>query len=236
LISVLHVVVMNAKGGSGKTTVATNLASYCASQDYPTVLFDYDTQGSSSRWLRARPGNASRIRGVAAFEPARHGHARAWQPRVSEHTRYVIKDTPAGQSGTLLLDRVSESDIILIPVLPSAIDIHSTANFIRELLLRGKARALRKQIGIVANRTRARTRSLRNLERFLRNLDIPVIARVRDTHNYLHAAAQGIGVCELAGAAGRRDRGPWESILGWIQQFDRAPAALSPARQVAEEH
>jgi chromosome partitioning protein len=212
---------MNTKGGCGKTTVATNLASYCTSQGYATDLFDYDTQGSSTQWLKARDPGLPSIRGVAAHKPPQAGVTRSWQLRIPQQTRYVIQDTPAGHVGFDLVDRVNESDIILVPVLPSAIDIHSTANFIRDLLLVGKARAANKHIAIVANRTRVRTRSLDMLERFLRNLDIPVIAHIRDTQNYVRAAEKGIGVCELMERAAQKDTDPWSNILDWIQQHDR---------------
>lgn len=220
---------MNTKGGCGKTTVATNLASYCISQGYATDLFDYDSQGSSSHWLKARPGDLPVIRGVAAHKPPEAGMTRTWQLRIPVQTRYVIQDTPAGHIGFDLVDRVNESDIILVPVLPSAIDIHSTANFIRDLLLVGKARARNKHIAIVANRTRVRTRSLNTLERFLSNLDIPVIAHVRDTQNYVRAAGQGIGVCELADRTAQKDVAPWASILNWVQQYDNETDVSSAA-------
>jgi len=211
---------MNTKGGCGKTTVATNLASYCISQGYATDLFDYDAQGSSTHWLNARDSSLPSIRGVAAHKPPEAGTTRSWQLRIPEQTRYVIQDTPAGHVGFDLVDRVSESDIILVPVLPSAIDIHSTANFIRDLLLVGKARAANKHIAIIANRTRVRTRSLDMLERFLKNLGIPVIAHIRDTQNYVRAAEQGVGVCELADRAALKDADPWANILNWVQQYD----------------
>lgn len=211
---------MNTKGGCGKTTVATNLASYCVSQGLATDLFDFDSQGSSTYWLKVRSPESPLIRGVAAFQPPQAGMTRSWQLRVPPQTRYVIKDTPAGHVGADLADRVSESDIILIPVLPSTIDIHSTANFIRDLLLVGKARAGNKRIAIVANRTRVRTRSLEMLERFLKNLDIPVIAHIRDTQHYVRAAAQGMGVCELTEPAALKDKDPWANVLNWIQQYE----------------
>ena len=211
---------MNTKGGCGKTTVATNLASYCISRGYATDLFDFDTQGSSTQWLKTRDPELPSIRGVAAHKPPQAGVTRSWQLRIPQQTRYVIQDTPAGHVGFDLVDRVSESDVILVPVLPSAIDIHSTANFIRDLLLVGKARASNKRIAIIANRTRVRTRSLELLERFLRNLDIPVIAHIRDTQNYVRAAEKGLGVCELAERAAQRDSEPWAKILDWIQQCD----------------
>jgi len=217
---------MNTKGGCGKTTVATNLASYCISQGYVTDLFDYDVQGSSTQWLKARDPDLPAIRGVAAHEPPGQGITRSWQLRIPEQTRYVIQDTPAGQVGFDLVDRVNESDIILVPVLPSAIDIRSTANFIRDLLLVGKARAQNKPIAIIANRTRVRTKSLQMLERFLKNLDIPVIAHIRDTQNYVRAAGNGLGVCELAERAAQKDIDPWAGILGWIQQYDNKTTAI----------
>lgn len=225
---------MNTKGGCGKTTVATNLASYCVAQGYATDLFDYDAQASSSHWLKARSQDYPAIRGVAAYQPPQAGMTRSWQLRVAEQTRFVIQDTPAGHTGIDLADRVNEADVILIPVLPSAIDIHSTANFIRDLLLVGKARARNKRIAIVANRTRVRTKSLQKLERFLRNLDIPVIAHLRDTQHYVRAAEQGIGVCELAEHGARKDLPPWASILEWIRRDERdehnAPASLLHSR------
>ena len=220
---------MNTKGGCGKTTVATNLASYCISQGYATDLFDYDAQGSSLQWLKARDPDLAAIRGVAVHQPPPAGTTRSWQLRIPEQTRYVIQDTPAGHVGFDLVDRVNESDIILVPVLPSAIDIHSTANFIRDLLLVGKARARNKHIAIIANRTRVRTRSLELLERFLRNLDIPVIAHIRDTQNYVRAAERGIGVCELTERAAQKDVDPWANILDWIQQYDSKTVTIPAA-------
>ncbi len=220
----LRIVVMNTKGGCGKTTVATNLASHCISQGLTTDLFDYDSQESSIQWLKARDSELPAIRGVAVHAPPQAGMTRAWQLRIPQQTRYVIQDTPAGHAGFDLIDRVNESDIILVPVLPSAIDIRSTANFIRDLLLVGKARTLNKRIAIIANRTRVRTRSLDMLERFLKNLDIPVIAHIRDTQNYVRAAGRGIGVCELEERDAQRDIEPWVNILSWIQQYDNGMA------------
>ncbi|MCG7961877.1 MAG: ParA family protein, partial [Candidatus Thiodiazotropha taylori] len=46
-----RLLILNSKGGCGKTTIATNLAGYYASAGTPTALFDYDPQGSSHRWL-----------------------------------------------------------------------------------------------------------------------------------------------------------------------------------------
>ncbi|HFD78873.1 MAG TPA: ParA family protein [Gammaproteobacteria bacterium] len=226
----LRVVVMNAKGGCGKTTVATNLASFCACQGYGTALFDYDVQGSSSRWLKARPAQRPPVHGVAAWQPPAAGTTRAWQMRIPEHTRYVITDTPAGHAGLDIEDRVADSDVVLIPVLPSSIDIHSTADFIRDLLLEGKARARNKTLAIISNRTRIRTRALEKLDRFLNSLEIPVIGQIRDTQHYLNAAEQGLGVHELKESSARQDAHTWEQVLEWLQaQEERRGAGVTPA-------
>ena len=210
---------MNTKGGCGKTTVATNLASYCAAQGYGTALFDYDRQASSIRWLKARQkkGRAP-IHGVAAFQPPPEGVTRAWQMRLPEGTRYVITDTPAGYGDIDIEDRVAEADVILIPVLPSSIDIHSTADFIRDLLLVGKARSRNTRLAIVTNRTRIRTKAMEKLERFLQQLDIPVIGRIRDTQHYVSAAEKGVGVHELPERDAQKDIETWEELLGWLNR------------------
>ena len=213
----LKISVMNSKGGCGKTTIATNLASYCASHGFQTSLFDYDRQASSTRWLKGRPSSHPPIHGVAAFETPPTGMTRAWQMRVPHDTRYVITDTPAGYGLMELEDRVAEADVILIPVLPSSIDIHSTADFIRDLLLVGKARAHNTRLAIVTNRTRIRTRSVDKLERFLKKLDIPVIARIRDTQHYINAAEQGVGIHELKTKDAHKDRITWAELLLWLQ-------------------
>jgi len=116
---------------------------------------------------------------------------------------------------------VAESDVILIPVLPSVIDIHSTADFIRDLLLIGKARARNKQLAIVINRARLRTRALEKLERFVDSLDIPVVGQIRDTQLYVHAAEQGVGVHELADRAAQQDAECWAQILDWLRGEQR---------------
>jgi len=220
---------MNTKGGCGKTTVATNLASYCAAQGCGTALFDYDRQASSTRWLNIRQDSLPFIHGVAAFEPPKEGVTRAWQMALPAGTQYVIADTPAGYSTIDIEDRVAEADVILIPILPSSIDIHCTADFIHDLLLIGKARSLNKRLGIIANRTRAHTRAADKLDYFLRDLDIPVIGRIRDTQHYVSAVEQGVGIHELLERDGRKDADTWEHLLTWID------SSQQPVKSISEE-
>src|SRR5919204_301892 len=131
--------VINPKGGSGKSTIATNLAAYFAAARMPTALMDYDPQGSSLNWLRQRPAGLARIHGANAA-PAKPGRIRSHDMRVPDETRQLVIDAPAGATGLLLQEMLARTNCILIPVAPSSIDIHATANFIRDLLRAGRAR------------------------------------------------------------------------------------------------
>ncbi|MHB1240278.1 MAG: ParA family protein [Gammaproteobacteria bacterium] len=223
-----RIIVMNAKGGCGKTTIATNLASQYASRDFPTALFDYDPQASSTRWLRRRPGAYACLHGVAAYETRLANVTRTWQLRVPPEVQRVVIDTPAGLKGPELVEQLRGVDVILIPVLPSLIDIQSTADFIRDLLLVGKVRLPQTRLGIVANRVRENTLAFRSLERFLATLKIPVITRLRDTQNYVHAAERGSGIHELKAGQTRRDLMQWTEMMDWLE-----PDAVSPAQDLA---
>lgn len=225
----LRIAVMNTKGGCGKTTVATNLASYCASQGCATTLLDYDRQASSTRWLKARKGGQAFVHGIAAYKPPREGTTRAWQMQLPAGTRYVITDTPAGYSEHDIEDRATEADVILIPVLPSSIDICSTADFIRDLLLSGKARALNKRLALIANRTRVHTKAVEKLEHFLHGQDIPVIARIRDTQHYVSAVENGVGVHELQERDAQKETATWRGMLDWLDSSQEIPMGLPEA-------
>lgn len=206
------ILVINVKGGCGKTTIATNLSSHYATRGYGTTLIDYDPIGSSTRWLAQRTDQNKPIHGIAAY--ASPGNmTRAWQMRIPPETQRIIVDTPAGIRGQSLLDYIKDVHCIVIPVLPSALDIHSSADFIRDLLLLAKVRERGIKVLIVANRIRAKTQSMEKLDRFLCALHIPVIARLRDTQNYVHAAEQGCGIHELQSYTTHQDRQHWETLL-----------------------
>ena len=210
------IIIMNSKGGCGKSTIATNLASSYTARGFRTALFDHDPQGSSMTWLRLR-GTDRDIHGVAAHKATDLNVTRAWQLRVPPDIQRVVIDTPAGLSEQSLIRHVQGVDVILIPVLPSPIDIHATADFIRDLLLIGRTRSQNIRIGIIANRVRANTRAYQKLKRFLDQLDIPFVARLRDTQYYLHAVEKGCGIDEIREPGTRVDRDAWQGILDWVE-------------------
>lgn len=212
--------IINTKGGCGKTTIASNLASCYAAAGYKTALFDYDPQGSSMRWMRSRPQDAAMIQGVAAFQPVNSSVTRSWQLRVPPETQRIIIDTPAGLSGAQLANILKDNDTIIIPVLPSMIDIHATADFIRDLLLVGKIQRDKTRIAIIANRVKANTIAYQSLERFLDTLKIPFIAKIRETQHYIHASDQGIGIHEINSKQTQQDQLVWSGILEWLEETD----------------
>src|SRR5436853_1145016 len=185
--------VINSKGGSGKTTITTNLASYFAARNIPTTIMDYDPQGSSLHWLRTRTRPEARIYGANAA-PAKGGRIRSVEMHVPADTQQLLIDAPAGASGLLLQEMLNRADRIIIPVAPSAIDIHATANFIRDLLLVGRIRARNIQLAVVANRVRSSMPVYQPLERFLNSLGLPFLTRIRDSDAYVKAVGTGSGV------------------------------------------
>ena len=207
--------VINPKGGSGKTTVATNLASALAAGGMATAIMDYDPQASSLNWVRLRAPNSAKIHGANAA-PQRTGRLRSLDMHVPASTRHVVIDAPAGAAGLLLQDLLARADAILVPVGPSAIDIHATANFVRDLLLTGRIRARSIRLGVVANRVRNSMPVYQPLERFLGSLNLPLLARLSDSDAYLKAAETGVGIFEMEDD-GCAEREQFRPIVDWVE-------------------
>ncbi|EAR07253.1 ParA family protein [Reinekea blandensis] len=211
-----RILVANAKGGSGKTTVATNLSSYFAARDEHCTLIDFDPQGSASQWLQLRQSERSKIHGVSAFKKSATQVTRTWYLRnLPAQTTKVVIDTPAGLTGALLNDLVRESDYIVIPVTPSPIDIRATTLFIKELFLTPAYRANPRSIAVVANRVRKNTLVYSKLELFLKSLKIPFVCSFRDTQYYIRASEYGMGIHDLNNAKSE-DVTDWQTLVDWI--------------------
>ena len=224
-----RILVTNAKGGCGKTTIATNIASYYASQDLNVRLFDHDNQGSSLAWLDRRTQDKNIIHGIDASKNFDHRLTRSWQLRVPPDTDVAVIDTPAGVDVSELAALFQTDDSVLIPVLPSPIDIHATAHFIKELLTTGKARKQMVRLAVIANRVRKHTVMYHSLERFLFSLNIPFISSLRDTQMYTKAIELGIGVQEVKSSRAKVDRDQWAPIIRWLDTpVVREPAEITP--------
>ena len=209
------IVILNPKGGCGKTTLATNLASYFALRGPPPALIDNDPKGYTVRWLEKRPRNSCEIHGVANYNLSNHA-TRTWQLRIPNETSTVIIDTPAALGRQEINELTYDADCILIPVLPSAIDIRYATNFIADLLLLTQ---FDRPVAVVANRTRQNTNSLTKLLGILTSLETPIIGVLRDSQNYLHAADLGLGIYEMPHHRVRKDVEQMDLIIDWLDQL-----------------
>ena len=209
------IVILNPKGGCGKTTLATNLASYFALQGPTPTLIDADPIGFTTRWLQKRPQNRSRINGISVGEFASHGK-RTWHYLVPKEAGPVIVDTPAALNRRAISELTYDADCILVPILPSAFDVQVTAGFIAQLLLLTE---FDRPVAIVANRTRKNTRSLAALLEILKGFETPTIAVLRDSQNYVHAAELGLGIHELPPHRARQDTEQLDLVVNWLDNL-----------------
>jgi chromosome partitioning protein len=212
-----RILVLNPKGGSGKTTLVTNLASYFASRGDRPLLSDNDQQGSSTRWLKKRKPEQAFIHGIAAFE-RNSRMTRAWQMRIPPDAAHVVVDTPAAVLAQDMPEMTRTADAIIVPVLASDIDIHAFSRCISDLLLIAKVRRDENRIGVVANRVKRNTLVYQSLMRFLNTLRIPVIATLRDSQNYVRAAELGVGLHEMKKNVVAQDLDDWEPMLAWLRE------------------
>lgn len=200
------VVVANPKGGVGKSTLSTNIAGYFASRGHAVMLGDADRQQSSRLWLSLRPPAARAIR--------------TWDvgpdfiAKPPKGTTHVVLDTPAGLNGWRFNDVMKLADKIIVPLQPSVFDIFATRAFLDELA--GNQHALKAQIGIVGMRVDGRTLAADQLQTFVNSLDLPVLGSLRDTQNYLHLAARGLTVFDVAPSKVERDLEQWKPICEWM--------------------
>ena len=211
------IVLLNAKGGAGKTTIAVNLAGYYAHRGRATTLLDYDKQGSSSRWVEARPKDLPVINLVKGYESSQMV-TRSWAMRIPPQTEYLIVDTPARIERDQLQDWTRDASAVIVPVLPSGIDIHAASRCIADLLLIAKIGLHEGRIAVVANRARERTRAYQALRRFLASLDIPYVTTLRDTQNYVRAASEGMAIHEMKSYRTGKDKAQWQLLIDWLDQ------------------
>lgn len=227
-----RIVILNPKGGCGKTTLATNLASYYAQRKTQPAVMDYDPQGSCTTWIEQREKSMPPVYGIEAYKQLMHA-TRSWQLRVPVETKNVIIDTPAGIAKGDLQQLTQDASSVLVPVMPSSIDIRAASRCIADLLLVAKIDRRDRKLAVVANRTRQNTKSLDTLMRFLDSLDIPIIAVLRDSQNFVHAAEAGLGICELPPHKTRKDMEQFEKVTTWLDHWQERRVTPSYPDNVA---
>lgn len=202
------IVVANPKGGVGKSTLATNLAGWYAREGRAVMLGDVDRQQSSRRWLALRPAHLPAIRGWDV-----DGNDIARPPKGTTH---VVLDTPAGLHGKRLDEVMKIADRVIVPLQPSLFDIHATHDFVSEL--KSHRRADKVAVGVVGMRVREHTISHDQLHAFVATLPAPTLAFLRDTQNYVHLAARGLTLWDVAPSRVERDLEQWQPILSWLSK------------------
>ena len=200
------IVVANPKGGVGKSTLATNVAGWLARQGHAVMLGDVDRQQSARTWLSLRPAGLPKI---ASWDVA---HDEIVRP--PKGTTHVVLDTPAGLHGKRLDEVMKIADKVIIPLQPSIFDIHATHEFIRELL--AHRRGDKVGVGVVGMRIREGTISADQLRSWTGTLETPVVTFLRDTQNYVHLAARGLTLWDVAPSRVERDMAQWQPLISWI--------------------
>jgi chromosome partitioning protein len=212
-----RIMVLNAKGGCGKSTLATNIAAYFASQweNANVALADFDPQKSSLDWLATRPEDRPPIKALDAVEDGlRH---------LAPNTDFLVLDAPASTHGPTLTAMVRHAETILVPVLPSSVDIQAASRFIEEIREVGRVERKEVKMAVVANRVRENYTIFGELDAFLRRLPVPYLGHLRDAQNYVRAYSRGLGIWELAPYQAWQDWEQWEPVVAWLESKRSQP-------------
>ena len=202
------ILVVNPKGGAGKTTVATNLAGGLASRGHDALLWDLDRQHSALTWLSMRPAHVPHIRRL----DRREGES----PGPVGKDAWLVIDSPAGIHGKSLSQTLRHADKVLVPVQPSVFDMAATSVFLQALTEEKVIRKSRTFVGVVGVRVDPRTRAAATLEGFLTQFDLPVLTYLRDSQVYPNAAFNGLSIFDLPSHLSERDQQQWAPVLDWV--------------------
>ena len=202
------VLVANPKGGAGKTTLATNLSGCFANQDKRVTLCDLDRQQSALRWMAFRDPAMAPVTGYFAGNQI--------VLNLPQEADWAVLDAPAGLQGYKLSGYLRTVDKVLVPLVPSVFDMAATEDFLNSI--RSELRGRRAVLGIVAMRVDPRTKAAGMLEEYLKHFDIPIVAYIRSTQNYVNVAAAGLTIFDPPRARNKRDIEQWQGLISWLEK------------------
>ena len=203
------ILVANPKGGSGKTTLVTNLAGYLAKQNQRVVVLDLDQQKSSLDWLSLRSHELPSISGIGSEREISKGDMKKID--------WLVLDSPAGMQGKDLAHALKLANKVIVPVQPSVFDMVATRDFINRLAEEKTIQRKKSCIGIVGMRVDPRTRVASTLEQFLLQYDFPIITYLRDTKAYTNAAFNGKSIFDLPFHQAEQELIQWKTLTQWIK-------------------
>ncbi len=214
-----RILVINGKGGCGKTTIATNLAVAYASADHVVALMDNDPQASSTYWAEQRPAELPTVHLVAAHRRSSMYQTQAFQNRLPPNVDRIIVDGHSNARDRDLEMLLKQTDVVLVPLQPSSIDIQAGSRFITELVTHRVFRAAPRPLGVIANRVQPNTETHAKLQHFLACLDVPTVATFRDSPVYMEAAEHGKGIVDMIDSrAARKETPAWWELMRWIDE------------------
>ena len=206
------ILVASSKGGCGKTTIATNLAAHFAQQGKNTVLVDADRQGSSQRWAEKRAELPAAVLAISALRPN-------WENKIPEDAERVVIDGPAGIRAGELAELLNGVDALLIPVLPSRIDLEASETFLREIANLGRVKRGTVAVGLVANRLKPWTTASQEAIEEIKRLPFPLLAQLRDTQGYVLVAGLGKSIFDYHSELIRTHQEDWDKLLRWLKKL-----------------
>ena len=206
------ILVASSKGGAGKTTLATNLAAQFALEGKRTVLVDADPQHSSTRWAERRSELESAVLPIDA------GGKKAWRNSLPDDAERVVIDAPAGAMAEDLQAFIELADAIMVPVLPSALDIEATVGFLNSLSKVPRVHKRKLPVGLVVNRSKPWTNTSQQAVEMLKSWPYPVVAQLRDTQAYVVLAGLGRSLFDYRSAQVREHQADWDPLLKWVKK------------------
>ncbi len=202
------ILIANPKGGSGKTTLSTNIAGYLAARGQRAAILDLDRQKSATQWLANRPRSLPSIELMQS------------DGEKSAPVDWLVIDSPAGLHGKNLEHALKLVHKVVVPIAPSAFDIQASRDFLEVLHHEKTVRKGKIFVGVVGMRMDPRTRAALTLEQFLKGLDLPVLAYLREAQVYVNAAFEGKTLFDLAPSLAQRELEQWAYLLDWLERTD----------------
>ena len=205
------VLVASSKGGVGKTTIATHLAAQAALDGQRTVLIDADPQGSSTRWAERRAGLESAVLPL-------DGTRKSWQKHIPDDTQRTVVDAPAGATVDSLESFLDYADALLVPILPSTLDIDATVPFLNAIAKHPRVRRGQLRVGLVGNRLKPWTNASQQAVDLLQQWPYPVVAQLRDSQAYVMLVGLGRSLFDYQSQQVREHQEDWAPLLKWLKK------------------